>query len=800
MKTFLAVNIAPLDLNTITTLLTEHTLDFKILTTKKIGEVDEIIKALNPDVIIIDLVTPSPRDLKILDSLSKGHPKLPLFVLTAFETGEIRSAIKAVGTLRYFEKPIDFKTLVDVIWQKLERKAGGQVKGISLTSFLQMSEMEKTSCSLKVTAEKKSGMIYLLKGALITAETGKLKNEQAVFDILSWDNPTIEIGEPPTDIAKEIETPLISLLMESARRKDEKRGKKKPAIEPVDTALKKAGKKAPPPKKAKGKAAVAEKAEEKPPEPEIVPEQLKELEAAGKLTDASKVVKRRRIIKYATRSLTAVLLVIALACLWQYVLSPWLAQRTLNHVLADAKAAPSIEEKITILDNYLASGPENQYADSAEAMKRTYAGEVEDLAFQRALRAVEGLPLDEKFEETAKAAYLKFIKEFPDSSHKAEIEQRIEALPSVVADTEYEKLKEIPDHHYSQRLKAYRSFLAKYPDSTQADDVRVLMSSLGEALFDYIQSEKAGCDKDQNWQQCIKLCEYFEDNFEGHQRLDDITTLKNAMIGQGAYLKIAEDLEKAGPFSSSAEKILKDYLKKYPESPACDRVREQLARINQDKNQETVWQQLMNYVQNDRNSIFDRVDRMGSYLSGQPPEHHLKEAGKIYAWLLKEKESALKQIKYQAEAENRQKRQKTIIEQEKKRVINQIRRSGGDRYTIKSEDTITDSETGLTWCMLDSSVMTTSRCLDYKAAQQYVAKLTTGGYTDWRLPDPDELLILYNSSPAFPVGNARLYWTADVFYAAWTEKNNAVVQSDTGIWKKTETDLDKCGAVRAVRP
>ena len=49
-------------------------------------------------------------------------------------------------------------------------------------------------------------------------------------------------------------------------------------------------------------------------------------------------------------------------------------------------------------------------------------------------------------------------------------------------------------------------------------------------------------------------------------------------------------------------------------------------------------------------------------------------------------------------------------------------------------------------------------------------------------------------------------WTAGctilgyAVYAAWKEKVNAIIRTDAGAWDKAEIDLEKCGAVRAVRP
>ena len=70
---------------------------------------------------------------------------------------------------------------------------GGQLQGISLDSFLQMVQMEKTTCTLKVLSGNKRGTLFILDGNLISAATKNLQNLEAACAIISWDNTVIEI-------------------------------------------------------------------------------------------------------------------------------------------------------------------------------------------------------------------------------------------------------------------------------------------------------------------------------------------------------------------------------------------------------------------------------------------------------------------------------------------------------------------------------------------------------------------------------------------------------------------------------
>jgi hypothetical protein len=99
---------------------------------------------------------------------------------------------------------------------------GGQLQGISLDSFLQMVQMEKTTCTLKVVSGKHKGTLYVLDGDLIAATTKTLQNMEAACAIISWDDAVIEIENTCAKSENKINRPLMHVLMEGLKLKDER--------------------------------------------------------------------------------------------------------------------------------------------------------------------------------------------------------------------------------------------------------------------------------------------------------------------------------------------------------------------------------------------------------------------------------------------------------------------------------------------------------------------------------------------------------------------------------------------------
>ncbi|MFQ5443180.1 MAG: DUF1566 domain-containing protein [Nitrospinales bacterium] len=61
------------------------------------------------------------------------------------------------------------------------------------------------------------------------------------------------------------------------------------------------------------------------------------------------------------------------------------------------------------------------------------------------------------------------------------------------------------------------------------------------------------------------------------------------------------------------------------------------------------------------------------------------------------------------------------------------------------DGTLTETQTQLMWTQKDSYA-DLGRCLDWRQSREYVKRLKTGGYEDWRLPSLNELFSIYDNT------------------------------------------------------
>jgi hypothetical protein len=105
----------------------------------------------------------------------------------------------------------------------MSEKLEGKITGINLTNFLQIVQMEKPTVTLLIAKGSKKGALYIENGEIIDAETKSgLKNLDAAYEIISWDDSSIELKKEMPKKERIIKMPLMNILMEALRLKDEK--------------------------------------------------------------------------------------------------------------------------------------------------------------------------------------------------------------------------------------------------------------------------------------------------------------------------------------------------------------------------------------------------------------------------------------------------------------------------------------------------------------------------------------------------------------------------------------------------
>ena len=181
-----------------------------------------IIDQVDISLVVIGFRVSEMDALEFVTHLEKYHPKIRVIILTDGVSQIFRASFDSLKTPVFFEKMSDIQFLAKRICAELNMRHGGQVFNISLSSFLQMIEMEKKSCTLYVRSKSKSGNLHIRDGKLVSAKYDNMTGDNAAFEILSWKNVFIDIDYTVPVIDEEIMLPMIPLLLEALKLADEK--------------------------------------------------------------------------------------------------------------------------------------------------------------------------------------------------------------------------------------------------------------------------------------------------------------------------------------------------------------------------------------------------------------------------------------------------------------------------------------------------------------------------------------------------------------------------------------------------
>jgi predicted regulator of Ras-like GTPase activity (Roadblock/LC7/MglB family) len=143
--------------------------------------------------------------------------------MTAFGTPEIAERLRSFGLEGFVEKPVDFGTLSERISAGLDDAARGYVTGIPLSTFLQVLEIERKSCTLRVRSGSRAGLLHVVGGAPWDAESGEKRGEEAAAEIVTWEGAAIEILPAVRTAERRVASSLGQLLLEGFRVMDEER-------------------------------------------------------------------------------------------------------------------------------------------------------------------------------------------------------------------------------------------------------------------------------------------------------------------------------------------------------------------------------------------------------------------------------------------------------------------------------------------------------------------------------------------------------------------------------------------------
>jgi CheY-like chemotaxis protein len=191
---------------------------FVVLTAGNGREAVEALGRAHVDALVTDLSMPVMDGFALLAYVANQRWALPVTVLSGMSAGDSAERLAGFDGLTLLRKPATVEAVADAVVRSLERSALGQVHGIPLAGVLQLVEAERKSCTLLVKSGRRTGRLYFSSGRLVNAFSDDFgaDGEAAAYDILGWEDVSLEFARLPDDVPSVIGISLQRLLIDVA--------------------------------------------------------------------------------------------------------------------------------------------------------------------------------------------------------------------------------------------------------------------------------------------------------------------------------------------------------------------------------------------------------------------------------------------------------------------------------------------------------------------------------------------------------------------------------------------------------
>lgn len=221
MKNVLVVDSDKIMLRTLTGLLKSHGEFLNVFDAVNTRQAIDVIQKTQIDIVISTIRLPKVDGFWLVSRLTKDYPSIKVIIMTKNANALLRVGIKRFPAAVHLDQSRDISLLTKRVFTELQIDYGGRIRGINLSSFLLMMELEKCTCTLRVASKNLTGSLWLQDGDLIAAKSQAKEGEEAAFEILAWKNVFIDIDYTPREVERQISIPLMLLMLESSQHEDE---------------------------------------------------------------------------------------------------------------------------------------------------------------------------------------------------------------------------------------------------------------------------------------------------------------------------------------------------------------------------------------------------------------------------------------------------------------------------------------------------------------------------------------------------------------------------------------------------
>jgi DNA-binding response OmpR family regulator len=186
-----------------------------------LSELKRLAGDIAPELFIIDVDPPWSGLTNLLEQLRDSHPRSRVLVVGGPIPSEIATERASSGALQFIEKPFELAAFGAAVQALLGPRAEsrGTLRVLGAIDAMVLQCASNASVILEIRSRSGTGEVEIAAGKIVHAETGKLKGDEALAEILSWPKPHLSerrmFGSAPRTIASNWPAIVVEALREA---------------------------------------------------------------------------------------------------------------------------------------------------------------------------------------------------------------------------------------------------------------------------------------------------------------------------------------------------------------------------------------------------------------------------------------------------------------------------------------------------------------------------------------------------------------------------------------------------------
>jgi len=206
---------------------------FVVVTASNGNKAWEEIQQSPPQLVLTEVNLPGLTGFQLLERLQAdpNTKSIPLIFLTNQRDIQQRVRGFEMGAKDYLVKPLHVKEVVAhirMVLRRLERRKNEQLDAymrfsgrfdqLNLADLIEIFGVERKTGVLTLSNGRKTGHVYFRDGAVVNASLGEIKQEPAIYQMLTWNRGYFTMIFKDIDVPDEISVSNLGLLLHGIKR------------------------------------------------------------------------------------------------------------------------------------------------------------------------------------------------------------------------------------------------------------------------------------------------------------------------------------------------------------------------------------------------------------------------------------------------------------------------------------------------------------------------------------------------------------------------------------------------------